>query len=78
MNSNTMNLAQYIGLLIAILGGVIWQRVEIHQLGARIDQLGVRIDQLSARVDRISDDLREFYRELGRHDKAIEVLERNK
>jgi hypothetical protein len=55
--------AQFFILLGTVLAGVIWQRVDIYQL--------------TGRIDRISDDLRQFYQTLGRHDKAIEVLERH-
>lgn len=53
---------EFFVLLGTVLAGVIWQRVDSHQLAGRID--------------RISDDMRQFYRELGRHDMAIENLER--
>ena len=42
------------------LAGVIWARVDTHQL--------------TGRIDRISDDLKQFYRDLGRHEEAIETL----
>lgn len=78
---------EFFVLLGTVLAGVFWQKADTHHLSGRIDQLTGRVDQLSGRmdqmfdqlsgrVDRISDDLRQFYRELGRHDKAIESLER--
>ena len=42
------------------LVGVIWSRVDHHQL--------------TGRIDRISADLSTFNHELGRHDEAIEML----
>jgi|GEM_PF-4196148 len=70
---------QFFVLLGTVLAGVIWQRVDTHQLSGRIDQLSARIDgvntHLSGRIDRVSDDLKHFYRDLGRHEKAIENLE---
>jgi hypothetical protein len=57
-----MTNTQFFVLLGTVLAGVIWQRVDTHQL--------------SGRIDRISDDLKHFYRDLGRHEKAIEHLER--
>jgi hypothetical protein len=56
----TMNNLQFFILLGTVLAGVIWQRVDYHQL--------------SGRIDRMSDDLKHFYRDLGRHDEAIENL----
>jgi hypothetical protein len=58
---NMANL-QFFILLGTVLAGVIWQRVGEHHL--------------SGRIDRMSDDLKLFYRDLGRHEKAIEILER--
>ncbi len=55
-----MNTIQFFTLLGTVLAGVIWQRVDIHQL--------------SGRIDRMSDDLKQFYRDLGRHEEAIETL----
>ncbi len=40
---------------------MIWQRVDMHQIYGRIH--------------RISDGLKHFYRDLGRHEKAIDILE---
>ena len=53
-------------------------------LNARMDKMGVdlnaRIDKvgadLHARIDRVSADLTQFYSMLGKHEKAIEVLEK--
>ena len=51
-------------------------------VSGRIDRMGERIDhmsdQLTSRIDRISDDLGQFYRTLGQHDKAIEILEKQR
>lgn len=57
-----MGNVQFFILFGTVLAGVIWQRVDIHQL--------------SGRIDRLSDDMKQFYRTLGNHEKAIEVLER--
>ena len=47
-------------------------RVEAS-VNARID----RVEASVARIDRLSDDLRQFYMILGKHDKAIDLLEKN-
>lgn len=85
----SMNNTQFFILLGTILAGVIWQRVDYHQLSGRldnvstelhrrIDQLGGRMDHISdtltGRIDRISDDLKQFYRDLGRHEEALDNL----
>jgi hypothetical protein len=57
-----MTEAQFLVLLGTVLAGVIWQRVDTHQL--------------SGRIDRLSDDMRQFYRTLGQHDAKIENLEK--
>ncbi len=68
-----MSNVQFYILLCATFGGVLWTRAEVHQLSGHIDRLG---EQLSARIDRIEADLRQFYQILGRHEKAIEILEK--
>ncbi len=81
-----MTNAQFFILLGTVLAGVIWQRVDIYQLTGRIDRMAGELtgridssgDRLNGRIDRISDDLRQFYQILGRHEKAIEVLEGRK
>ena len=52
-----MTNVEFFVLLGTVLAGVIWQRTDYHQL--------------SGRIDRISDDLKHFYRILGRHEEAI-------
>lgn len=77
-----MSNVQFFVLLGTVLAGVIWQRVDYHQLSGRIDRLSseltVRIDsvrsELNGRIDRISDDLKHFYRDLGRHEEALDNL----
>ena len=57
--SNSSNI-QFFVLLGTVLAGVIWQRVDIHQL--------------SGRIDRMNDDMKQFYRTLGKHEEAIDTL----
>ncbi len=72
---------EFFFLLGTVLARAIWQRMDYHQLPGRIDTLNEDLtgcidrsnSELSTRIDRISDDLRQFLRELGRHDKAIEI-----
>jgi hypothetical protein len=63
-----MTNTEFFVLLGTVLAGVIWQRVDTHQLSGRIDEL-------SGRIDHISDDLKHFYRDLGHLEKAIDILE---
>ncbi len=54
-------------------------------LNARIDRVEASVDaridrvetSVNARIDRLTDDLRQFYMILGKHDKSIEMLEKN-
>jgi len=57
-----MTQAQFFILLGTVLAGVIWQRVDIHQL--------------SGRIDRMNDDMKQFYRTLGHHDGRLDSLEK--
>jgi hypothetical protein len=57
-----MTNTQFFVLLISVLAGVIWQRVDYHVLAGRID--------------RMSDDLKQFYRTLGQHDARLDGLEK--
>ncbi len=54
-------------------------RLEAH-LEARLDRVEARIDRLEAhvdnRLDKIQADLITFHRNLGQHDKALEILEK--
>ena len=68
-----MTQAQFFILLGTVLAGVIWQRVDIHQLSGRIDRLQ---SEMNARIDRISDDMKQFYRTLGHHDGRLDSLEK--
>ena len=76
-----MSNVQFYILLLTTFGGVLWTRTELHQLGTqlngRIDQLSGRIDRLEGRIDRLADELEHLFREIGRHEKAIEILERH-
>lgn len=56
----SMTNTQFYILLFSTIAGLIWARVDTHQL--------------TGRIDRISADLKDFNHELGRHDQAIEML----
>lgn len=79
-----MSNLQFFILLGTVLAGVIWQRLDVYQLTARIDRMGERLDSridslrdhVNSRIDHVGDDLRQFYQILGRHDKAIDTLEK--
>ena len=43
--------------------------------GILLNQRG--LDKVESRLDRMQPDLSQFYQILGKHDKAIEILERN-
>lgn len=66
-----MTNTQFFILLGTVLAGVIWARVDNHQLSSRIDTIS---RDMTGRIDRISDDLKHFYRDLGRHEEAIDQL----
>ncbi len=59
-----MSNTQFFILPGTVLAGVVWQRVDAVQL--------------SGRIGRISDDLKQFYRTLGKHEAEIEHLKANR
>jgi tetrahydromethanopterin S-methyltransferase subunit G len=75
-----MTNTQFFVLLLSVLAGVIWQRVDYHQLSGRIEDLRSHVDRandnLSGRVDRVGDDLKQFYRDLGRHESRLDNIEK--
>jgi hypothetical protein len=71
---DTMTQAQFFILLGTVLAGVIWQRVDIHQLSGRLDRMQ---SEMNARIDRMSDDMKQFYRTLGQHDARLDSMEKS-
>ncbi len=68
------------GLVTIAIALIMSGRLE-SSLNSRMDKLESKIDRVeasvNARIDRLSDDLRQFYMILGKHDKAIDLLEKN-
>ncbi len=68
------------GLVTIAIALIMSGRLE-SSLKSRMDKLESKIDRVeasvNARIDRLSDDLRQFYMILGKHDKAIDLLEKN-
>ena len=56
-----------------VLVGILLNQRGHDKLDARMTQLE---NKLEAKIEVLQRDLREFYRLLGQHDKAIEVLEK--
>ena len=66
--------------VLAILFGILLNQQGFRDLKAeltgKIDALHSNIVNTNSRIDRIQADLQQFYRTLGEHDKAIDILER--
>ncbi len=68
---------------LVIVIGFIWQGSRFSdrfdalqkQMDVRFEAVNQQLTQISARISVIEGDLRQFYRDLGNHDKAIERLE---
>ena len=75
-----MNNVQFYILIGTTLGGVLWQRIDSKDLRDEIKDLrkemNERFSAINQRLLVIEADLRAFYSITGRHDKAIEILER--
>ncbi len=71
---------------LVIVIGFLWQGhrfdaiqkqmdVRFEAVNQRFEAVHQQLVQISARITSIEGDLRQFYRDLGNHDKAIERLE---
>ncbi len=63
-------------VILAIFLGMLFQNSRFNAIDDRFNAINDRFTSLDQRLDRMQADLAQFYRDLGRHDAKIEILEK--